>query len=179
MTTLAGKAGTGGTTDGIGSAAHVQQSVGPRLRRRQASALRQRRITIIRSVDVTNGTVATIAGIAEHARQHRRPGGDRQALQSDEAWFSTVACSSSTNQDNGRLRQLDLGAKMVSTVASNLYAGSMATAGSGKLAFTNPVRVLDVATSALTTIMGADKQPIYDYGNTIVMQDDGSFWLGA
>ncbi len=179
-TTLAGQAGMNGTMDGTGAAAQFRFP--------QALAydpathllyVGEDQAQTIRTVDVSNGVVVTIAGTVN------TPGGvDGAALNAtfNNPWSLVLDGNALFiyDQRNNEIRKLDLGSKMVSTIAHGISASTLALYQSGTLILGSPFRLVDEASGALTDINGVNgDNDYYQYADALVAAPDGTFWTGT
>ena len=180
VTTIAGAAGMYGTTDGTGAAAQFRLPIALAFDpAKKLLYVGEENAHTIRTVDVTSGKVTTIAGVADMAGFADGPAAmaklenpTQLVLDGDALYFY--------DQRNFKLRKLDLGTMMVSTVTSMQQTVAMASGGAGKLVLSQPLRIFDVGTGTTTQFLGTDKQPFYDYYNSILPAGDGTnFYLGS
>jgi sugar lactone lactonase YvrE len=178
-TTLAGTVGMYGTMDGTGAAAQFRAPLGLAFdAANHLLYLGEDQSQLIRTIDVTTGVVTTIAGTANTAGFADGPAAmakfnDPMNLVLDGGALYIY------DARNLKVRKLDLGAKTVSTVASNVAASSMGSAGPGKVSLGNPLRTLDLASGTITPLLNGQNQMIYDWYNSVTAAADGTFWAGA
>ena len=180
VTTIAGAAGMYGTSDGTGAAAQFRLPIALAFdAAKKLLYVGEELAHTIRTVDVASGKVTTIAGVADMAGFADGPAATAKlenptqlVLDGNALYFY--------DQRNAKLRKLDLGTMMVSTVASMQQTVAMASAGPGKLVLSQPLRIFDTGTGMTTQFLGTDKQPFYDYYNSILPAGDGTnFYAGS
>ncbi|MCU1279105.1 MAG: hypothetical protein JWM53_2651, partial [bacterium] len=178
-TTIAGKVGNGGTMDGTGAAAQFRWPQGLAYdAAKHLLYVGEDAAHTIRTVDVTNGTVTTIAGVPDMAGSNDGPA-NAATFNNPSDFVLDGGVLYIHDRGTSKIRQLDLGTMQVVTLASNVNTSTMTSAGSGKLALALPLRIFDVASKTTTEIRDSDKQQVGDWFNSLVLAPDGTYWGGS
>ncbi|MGZ3443767.1 MAG: hypothetical protein ACXVDD_29805, partial [Polyangia bacterium] len=178
-TTIAGTQGMYANVDGTGTAAQFRFPMGLAYdATKKLLYVTDPVARTIRTVDVVSGVVVTIAGVVDMAGSTDGPAATAK-FNNPQASVLDGGALYIFDQGNSKVRKLDLGTMMVSTLASSISAATMVSGGSGKLALSSPLRILDEGTGMSTLFLDANKQQVYDWAPELAMGTDGSFWLGA
>jgi sugar lactone lactonase YvrE len=178
-TTLAGSPGMYANVDGTGTGAQFRYPFGIAYdATKKLLYVSDPAAQTVRSVDVVTGAVVTIAGVVDTAGSNDGPAAMAKFHNPSQLVLDGGALYIEDDA-NAKIRTLDLGNKTVSTLATMITASSMAAAGSGKLALANPLRLIDESSGAITQLLDADKQLVYEFSPELAVAADGSLWYGA